>query len=89
MHAVSDSLDQNLPDDTPARPEPGERELVLHRKGHRYTFRYRRGEEREVLDALSAMAENPDHDIGWYDAAVLSHGVGVSLREIFQELVKH
>lgn len=85
---MSDPIEQN-----PAPSEEGllaaERQLALERNGHRYTFRYRPGEEAKVLETLSAMAGNPDHDIDWYDAAVLSHGVGVGLREMLEELVKH
>ena len=85
---MSDPHDQIQPSQAPD-PQPAERQLLLDRNGHRYTFRYRAGEEWQMLDALIAMAEDPASDIEWYDAAMLSHGIGAGLREMLQELVKH
>ena len=85
---MSDPIEQN-PVPSGEGLLAAKRQLAMERNGHRYTFQYRPGEEVEVLETLSAMAGNPDHDIGWYEAAVLSHGVGVGLREMLEELVKH
>lgn len=84
---MSETQGQKSPN--PVRQPRAERHLALDCNGHRYTFRYRCGEERQVLQALVAMAEDPASKIDWYDAAMLSHGVGVSLGEMLEELLKH
>ena len=54
-------------------------DLVLERAGRRLSFRVRSGQEREVLDRLAAMADDPDDPLTWYDAALLCDQVGQAL----------
>lgn len=64
-------------------PGPGQRQVVLVKRGQRYIFRYTPGDESSVLTSLVAMAKDPACPLDWYDAAVLSHQMG---REIGQQL---
>ncbi len=53
-----------------------ERQLVLVKKAQRWVFRYRPGEETAVLESLARSARDPQTDLDWFDAAVLSHQMG-------------
>ena len=52
------------------------RQLVLIKHGHRYVFRYERGEETKVLSGLIDLARDPQNELDWFDAAVLSYQMG-------------
>lgn len=69
-------------------PQPGRgdlvREVALVKNGRRYVFRYSVGEEGRVMKSLSEMARDPACDLGWFDAALLSHQMG---RGMEQELL--
>lgn len=72
----------NWPDDAPAienGPVQAYREVVLEKHGQRYVFRYALGQEQQLLANLTEMARDPASPIGWFDAAVVSHQMGVSL----------
>jgi len=60
---------------TPTDPN----QLTLVKNGQRYVFRCEPGQEPELLEQLAELAKNPDSEIDWFDAAVLSHQVGVRL----------
>ena len=69
-------------DDQPAAES---RELVLVKHGQRYVFRCAPGEEATLLTQLGDLVRDPDTDLNWFDAAVLSHQVGQALgRQIDQ-----
>jgi hypothetical protein len=51
----------------------GRRQVVLNKGRQKFVFRYDRGSEDGLLDALIAQAENPRTDFDWFDAAVLSY----------------
>src|SRR5436309_148929 len=53
--------------------------LSLVKGQHRYCFRYRAGDEPQVLDALVEMVNRRDVSFDWFDAAVLSHQLGQHL----------
>ncbi len=57
------------------------RQVVLVKRGQRYVFRYTQGEERKLLDDLVTMARDPQCDLDWFDAAVLSHQMGQRLSQ--------
>ena len=63
-----------------------QRQVVLVKHGHRYVFRYERGEESKVLTGLVDMARDPESDLDWFDAAVLSHQLGERMSEQLQQL---
>ncbi|MFW6032149.1 MAG: hypothetical protein ACOCTI_02085, partial [Phycisphaeraceae bacterium] len=69
----------------PDRPEPGSaagaRDMVLVKGEHRYVFRSQPGEEAAMLARLRDLADNPDVDLSWFDAAVLSHQLGEQIRQ--------
>ncbi|GEM_PF-946323 len=62
------------------------RQLVLVKSGHRYVFRYERGEETKVLAGLVEMARDPKSELDWFDAAVLSHQLGQRMSEQLDRL---
>ncbi len=62
------------------------RQLVLVKHGHRYVFRYERGEETKVLAGLVEMARDPKSELDWFDAAVLSHQLGQRMSEQLDRL---
>ena len=54
----------------------GSHELVLTKGGHRYVFRCPPGEESGLFDQLAQLVRDPETDLNWFDAAVLSHQMG-------------
>ncbi len=54
----------------------GSHELVLTKSGHRYVFRCPPGEEAELFEQLAQLVRDPETDLTWFDAAVLSHQMG-------------
>jgi hypothetical protein len=46
---------------------------------HRYVFRYVDGCESELLGSFVALANDPDSEFDWFDAAVLSYQLGQQL----------
>lgn len=67
-------------------PGPGQRQLVLNKKGHRYIFRYSVGQEATFLKGIQALAMSKDSDLNWFDAAVLSHQMGQRLGQDLHQL---
>jgi len=59
----------------------GLRELVLIKPGQRYVFRCARGQESKLLDQLIEMARDPESDLQWFDAAMLSHQLGARIAD--------
>ncbi len=64
------------------------RELVLVKHGHRYVFRCEPGRESELLDRLVEMVQDPQCELDWFDAAVLSHQLGQRMHAQLQTLRK-
>lgn len=58
--------------------------ISLVKGNHTYCFRYAAGEEKNVLDALTAMVKRRDLSFDWFDAAVLSHQLGQHLSKELQ-----
>ena len=50
----------------------GKKLLCLEKDGRKFVFRYRHGEETDILDELARLADDPGSDIDWVDAATLS-----------------
>ncbi len=63
-------------------------ELVLVKDGQRYVFKCAPGAEKELLSQLAAMAQDPAHELTWFDAAVLSHQLGRSMQHTIGGLNK-
>jgi len=55
------------------------RQLVLHKGGEKFVFRYEAGHEDELLDALIEQAKDRRTNFDWFDAAVLSFKLVQSL----------
>ncbi|MBW8034603.1 MAG: hypothetical protein FVQ79_02785 [Planctomycetes bacterium] len=55
------------------------RQLILNKGAERYVFRYDKGSEGELLDALVEQAGDRRTDFDWFDAAVLSFKLTQSL----------
>ena len=53
--------------------------LSMVKGGHRYVFRYAEGCEAELLSSFVALANDPDSEFDWFDAAVLSYEMGQQL----------
>ena len=55
------------------------RQLVLNKGTEKFIFRYDKGRENELLDALIEQAKDKRMDFDWFDAAVLSFKLTQSL----------
>ncbi len=49
--------------------------LVVKRDGHIHIWRYRPGEETELLRSIGRMASREDIPFSWYDAAVAAMNI--------------
>jgi len=56
------------------------RRLFLHKQDRQFVFEYRPGEEAQVLAALRGLAEDAEHPLQWFDAALLSDQLGRAMR---------
>lgn len=50
-----------------------EHEVTLLKNGHRWRIACAAGEEPELLEAVSELAESDDIDFDWFDAALVAH----------------
>lgn len=57
-----------------------EHELVLVKHGQRHVFRCGPGEESALLNQLALLVDDPSNNLDWFDAAVLSHHMGLRMR---------
>ncbi|MCK4752461.1 MAG: hypothetical protein KAS75_03370 [Planctomycetes bacterium] len=55
------------------------RQLILNKGTEKFIFRYDRGSEDKLLDALIEQAKDKRVDFDWFDAAVLSFKLTQSL----------
>jgi hypothetical protein len=62
---------------------PAQRCLSMVKGRHRYVFRYVDGCESELLGSFVALANDPDSEFDWFDAAVLSYQLGQQLSREF------
>jgi hypothetical protein len=53
--------------------------LVLVKHGQQYVFQYAPGDESRMLAGLVKLVHDPDSDLDWFDAAVLSHQIGLRM----------
>jgi hypothetical protein len=58
---------------------PAQRCLSMVKGEHRYVFRYEEGCESDLLSSFVALANDPDSEFDWFDAAVLSYQMGQQL----------
>ena len=65
---------------------PAHRNLSMVKGGHRFVFRYAEGREADLLSTFVALANDPDSEFDWFDAAVLSYQMGQQLSHL---LVPH
>jgi hypothetical protein len=72
----------------PDAAEPGPRQVVLDKNGQRFVFRYEPGEETRLLTDLADMARDPNCEISWFDAAVLSHQMGQRFSRQLEDILK-
>jgi hypothetical protein len=68
-------------------PSPVRQTISLIKGKHTYCFRYAAGEEKTVLDALTALVKRRDVSFDWFDAAVLSHQLGEHLSKELQSFL--
>ncbi len=64
------------------------RQLTLSKGKERFVFRYRGGQEADVIDTLARMADDADSGLDWFDAAILSYQMGRRLETELDQLVK-
>ncbi len=64
------------------------RRLVLVKNGERFIFRYEPGGEALALEQMLDLARDPDSPFDAFDAAVLSHQMGLQLGEQLKGLNK-
>lgn len=62
------------------------RQLSLVKGKHRYLFRYRPGDEAEVIGAFANLAADAASEFDWFDAAVLSYQMGRRIELELDEL---
>jgi len=62
--------------------------LSMIKGEHRYVFRYADGCESELLASLVALANDPDSEFDWFDAAVLSYRMGQQLAREFDSVAQ-
>lgn len=62
------------------------RQLSLVKGEHRYLFRYRPGNEADVIGAFASLASDGSTDFDWFDAAVLSYQMGRRIELELDEL---
>lgn len=53
--------------------------LSMVKGRHRFVFRYVEGRESELLASFVALANDPQSEFDWFDAAVLSYQMGQQL----------
>ncbi len=53
--------------------------MSLVKGEHRYVFRYAEGREADLLGSFVQLANDPDYEFDWFDAAVLSYRMGEQL----------
>ncbi len=61
-------------------------QLILVKHEQRYVFRYAPGEENNVLKGLIEMVNDPDTDIDWFDAAIVSHQLGLRMGQTLDQI---
>ena len=90
-------MSESTPTQQPASPGPhsgpseqgdGMREVALVKNGQRYVFRYAPGDEARLIASLADMARDPKCELGWFDAAVLSHQMGRGMEQELQKRLK-
>lgn len=62
--------------------------LSMVKGRHRFVFRYAEGCEAELLASLVALANDPDSEFDFFDAAVLSYQMGQQLSREFAPLAQ-
>jgi hypothetical protein len=77
----------NSPQSSPPPNAPRTRELVFVKAGERFVFRYTEGDEEGLLQTLKHMAHDPASGLDWFDAAVLTHQLGVAMSRRLQGLI--
>jgi hypothetical protein len=58
---------------------PAQRCLSMVKGKHRFVFRFQEGYESELLGSFVALANDPNSEFDWFDAAVLSYQMGQQL----------
>ena len=64
------------------------RQLSLMKGTERFIFRYRTGQEADVIDAFAQMAGSDESEFDWFDAAVLSYQMGRRLETELDQVVQ-
>jgi hypothetical protein len=64
------------------------RQLVLNKGAEKFIFRYERGREDALLDALVEQVKDKRTDFDWFDAAVLSFKLTQTLIGNAEELLQ-
>lgn len=62
--------------------------LSMVKGRHRFVFRYAEGFEAELLASIVALANDPDSEFDWFDAAVLSYQMGQQLSQEFRSVAQ-
>lgn len=67
-------------------PMPGEPiELSIDKAGQTLVYRCAHGDEADLIHRLATDAADPSTPLTWFDAAVLTHRVGLSMREVLRD----
>lgn len=58
------------------------RRLSLVKGNHRYVFQYVDGCEPQLVGAFVSLADDPNSEFDWFDAAILSYQMGRDLGQL-------
>lgn len=62
--------------------EKMKQQVVLHKDGNFFIFRYDAGSEDQLLDAIIAQAKNNESSFDWFDAAMVAHKLAQSFSKM-------
>ena len=57
------------------------RQISMTKGNHRYVFKYKEGQEEELLELFGDKAADTEQDFDWYDAGYLSFRLGARIDE--------
>ncbi len=66
---------------------PARCSMSLIKGEHRYVFQYAKGREADLLGSFVQLANDPDYEFDWFDAAVLSYRMGEQLTRSYDVVV--
>lgn len=63
--------------------------LTLQKQDQQWVFRYETGREAAFLQGIADRARDPECELTWFDAALLSHQIGQRLKDRVTQRASH